>query len=444
MDGLVPVGRREARPRDRRRLVLRLLREPLRRRTWSELAYVLVSLPVAVAGFLFTVVATMLSVVSVVVLAGALLIELCSAGAQAFAVVNRNLARRLPGAQVMPVPLPPQPGLVGRLWSGIADPATWRTRAYLMLKLPIVVAGLVAASYVWVIGLVGVTYPLRSLILSGTPTATPIPYFGLNALDGDLLVAPLGLALVVTAPWLTRAVVGADRVLMTRLTGPEAALTERVRDLEQARAHAVDDSAARLRRIERDLHDGAQAQMIAVTMKLGLAREDLSGTSGVSDASDASLRSARELVEAAHGIAREAVTGLRDLARGIHPPVLDRGLDAALATLAARSAVPVTLVTDLPERASPAIEATAYFCAAELLTNVAKHSRARHAAVEAVHLPGLLRLRVSDDGIGGARAGRGSGLDGLSERLSTVDGGLTISSPPDGPTVITVELPSRA
>jgi signal transduction histidine kinase len=179
-------------------------------------------------------------------------------------------------------------------------------------------------------------------------------------------------------------------------------------------------------------------------MKLGLAREDLSGTSGVPDTADASLRSARELVEAAHGIAREAVIALRDLARGIHPPVLDRGLDVALATLAARSAVPVTLVTDLPERPSPAIEATAYFCAAELLTNVAKHSRARRAALEALHLPGLLRLRVCDDGIGGARAGRGSGLHGLAERLSTVDGTLTISSPSGGPTAITVELPSHA
>ena len=147
---------------------------------------------------------------------------------------------------------------------------------------------------------------------------------------------------------------------------------------------------------------------------------------------------------AAHGIAKEAIAELRDLAHGIHPPVLDRGLSAALASLAARSAVPVELKTDLPERPSAAIETIAYFCAAELLTNVAKHSGARQATLEAVHLPGLLRVRVSDDGAGGARADRGSGLAGLIERLRTVDGKMRISSPPGGPTVVTVELPSHA
>src|SRR3984957_13559400 len=169
-----------------------------------------------------------------------------------------------------------------------------------------------------------------------------------------------------------------------------APLPRRVRELEQTRARAVDDSAARLSRIERDLHDGAQAQMVAVAMKLGLAREDLGGTPDPE-----TVRRALELVDAAHGIAKEAITELRDLARGIHPSVLDHGLSAALATLAARSAVPVVLAADLPERPSAAIEAIAYFCAAELLANVAKHSRASHATLEAVHVPGLLRLRVS-------------------------------------------------
>jgi signal transduction histidine kinase len=249
-------------------------------------------------------------------------------------------------------------------------------------------------------------------------------------------------ALLLAAPWLTRAVVGLDRVLITRLIGP-VSLTERVRDLEQTRAHAVDDSAARLRRIERDLHDGAQAQLVAVAMKLGLAKENLGGTAGATvEAED--VQRAFELVDAAHSLAKEAITELRDLAHGIHPPVLDHGLAAALATLAARSAVPVGLVADLPERASAAIETIAYFCAAELLTNVAKHSGARHATLEAVHVPGLLRVRVSDDGHGGARADLGSGLAGLIGRLRTVDGRMEISSPPGGPTVVTIQLPSHA
>ena len=216
----------------------------------------------------------------------------------------------------------------------------------------------------------------------------------------------------------------------------------RVRELEQSRAHLVDDSAARLRRIERDLHDGAQAQMVAVTMKLGLATKKLGGM--VDGTGQTDLDRVLELVVAAHRGAKEAVTELRDLARGIHPPVLDQGLGIALTTLAARSEVPVELVIDLPERPSAAIETIAYFCAAELLANVTKHSGARHATLEAVHVPGLLRVRVSDDGCGGARVEARGGLAGLAERVRTVDGRLQLSSPPGGPTVVTVELPSHA
>ena len=216
----------------------------------------------------------------------------------------------------------------------------------------------------------------------------------------------------------------------------------RVRELEQSRAHVVDDSAARLRRIERDLHDGAQAQMVAVAMKLGLATKKLGGM--VDGTGQTDLDRVLELVAAAHRGAKEAIAELRDLARGIHPPVLDQGLGIALTTLAARSDLPVELVIDLPERPSAAIETIAYFCAAELLTNVAKHSGARHATLEAVHAPGLLRVRVSDDGSGGARVEARGGLAGLAERIRTVDGRLQLSSPPGGPTVVTVELPSHA
>ena len=216
----------------------------------------------------------------------------------------------------------------------------------------------------------------------------------------------------------------------------------RVRELEQSRAHAVDDSAARLRQIERDLHDGAQAQMVAVTMKLGLAMKKLGRMVDGTEQSD--LDRVLDLVAAAHRGAKEAITELRDLARGIHPPVLDHGLGAALTTLAARSDLPVELVLELPERPSAAIETIAYFCAAELVANVAKHSAASHATLEAAHVPGLLRVRVSDDGSGGARVEARGGLAGLAERVGTVDGRLQISSPPGGPTVVTVELPSHA
>jgi signal transduction histidine kinase len=158
----------------------------------------------------------------------------------------------------------------------------------------------------------------------------------------------------------------------------------------------------------------------------------------------ADLERVLDLVDAAHRGAKEAIAELRDLARGIHPPVLDHGLGTALTTLATHSDLPVDLVVDLPERPSAAIETIAYFCAAELLTNVTKHSGARHARLEAVHVPGLLLVRVSDDGSGGARIEARGGLAGLAERIKTVDGRLQLSSPPGGPTVVTVELPSHA
>jgi signal transduction histidine kinase len=209
-----------------------------------------------------------------------------------------------------------------------------------------------------------------------------------------------------------------------------APLPQRVRELEQSRSRVVDDSAAGLRRIERDLHDGAQAQLVAVAMKLGLATKKLGGM--VDGTGQTELDRVLELVAAAHR------------ARGIHPPALDHGLGAALATLAARSDLPVELVIDLPERPSPAIETIAYFCAAELLANAAKHSGAQHATLEAAHVPGLLRVQVTDDGTGGARVEADGGLAGLAERVRTVDGRLQLSSPPGGPTMVTVELPSHA
>ena len=258
----------------------------------------------------------------------------------------------------------------------------------------------------------------------------------------------LGVVLLASAPWMgpltwlaSLPLAGAALIFWTVYRLQQDSVL-RVRELEQSRAHVVDDSAARLRRIERDLHDGAQAQMVAVAMKLGLAREKLGGT--IDGTAQADLERVLELVDAAHRSAKEAITELRDLARGIHPPVLDHGLGAALATLATRSDLPVELVVDLPERPSAAIETIAYFCAAELLTNVAKHSGARHATMEAVHVPGLLRVRVSDDGTGGARLEARGGLAGLADRVRTVDGRLQVSSPPGGPTVIAVELPSHA
>jgi len=224
-------------------------------------------------------------------------------------------------------------------------------------------------------------------------------------------------------------------------------MAERVSELERTRTLAVEDSAAALRRVERDLHDGAQMRLAALAMNLGMAREKLGDREDDEQADSESDNTAtvRELIDAAHRNAVDALADLRDLARGIHPPVLDSGLASALATLATSSAIPASVTTDIGPRPAPAIETIAYFCATELIANATKHSYANQIKIKIyTERTGLLRLEVSDDGIGGADAGRGSGLAGLAQRVSTVDGRIDVSSPPGGPTTVTVELPLKA
>lgn len=219
-----------------------------------------------------------------------------------------------------------------------------------------------------------------------------------------------------------------------------AAAAERARELEVRRARAVDQSAARLRRIERDLHDGAQVRLAALAMTLGEIKENLDSSA---DAAGDGGRT-QMLVSAAHRNAKETLAELRDLARGIHPPVLDRGIGPALDSLAETSAVPVRLELDIRHRPSPAIEAIAYFCAAELLANVAKHAGASKAEVSVASDHDGFGMTVSDDGSGQARLSPGGGLEGLLARVQTVDGQLVIDSPGGGPTRITVSLPGHA
>ncbi|WP_234365487.1 sensor histidine kinase, partial [Streptomyces sp. RTd22] len=184
----------------------------------------------------------------------------------------------------------------------------------------------------------------------------------------------------------------------------------------------------------RDLHDGAQARLVALAMDLGLAKEKL----------DEDPQAAARMVDEAHGEVKLALQELRDLARGIHPAILtDRGLGPALSALAARCTVPVTVTADLPERPAPAIEGIAYFTVSELLQNISKHSNARTASVELARSGSRLLIRVRDDGRGGASPDGGSGLAGLAERLGSVDGRFVVDSPPGGPTSVEAELPWR-
>jgi signal transduction histidine kinase len=447
--------------KDSGRQLLRLAAEPFTLRAIKERQYAVASFVLAVPTFAVMLGALALSLglslsfagmlVGLPLLLGSLL------AARQLAAVQRQLAAGLLGLQVpAPTPVHADGGALRRAQAILTDSATWRSCAYLLLRLPVTVIGALFVVFFWVYGLPFLTFPLWWLPLhafvahGGQLHLAPWLAGWWDPLDDVLLIhtfpaalalIPVGLAVVLTTPWRVRATAIMDGALINALCGP-AAPSQRVRDLEQTRARAVDDADARLRQIERDLHDGAQAQMVAVAMKLGLAREKLGGTTGRS--AEADLMRALELVDAAHTSARRAISELRDLARGIHPPVLDHGLATALAALAEGSGLIVDLVTDLSEPPSSAIETIGYFCAAELLANVSKHSGSQHATLEAVHVPGLLRVRVSDEGAGGARILAGGGLSGLADRLRTVDGKLAISSPPGGPTVVTVELPSHA
>jgi signal transduction histidine kinase len=194
----------------------------------------------------------------------------------------------------------------------------------------------------------------------------------------------------------------------------------------------VDAADAERRRIERDLHDGAQQRLVSLAMNLGMARENLSDLP----------EPARQVIADAHEEAKAALTELRNLVRGLHPAVLDdRGLDAALSGIAARAPLPVRLSVAVAERASPTVEAIAYFVVSECLANIARHSAAKHAEIDVRRSGDMLRLVITDDGIGGADPARGSGLASLAQRTKSVDGRMQIESPAGGPTVISVELP---
>jgi signal transduction histidine kinase len=248
-----------------------------------------------------------------------------------------------------------------------------------------------------------------------------------------LLSAVVGALVVLVTPWLVRGMAHVDRLLVGGLLGPSR-LASRVTELESDRGVVVDTAAADLRRIERDLHDGAQARLVALAMDLGLAKEKL-----LEDP-----EAAAKMVGEAHDEVKTALQELRDLARGIHPAILtDRGLDAALSAVATRCTVPVSVTVDLAARPAEAIEGIAYFTVSELLQNVSKHSRARGASVEVWRGGDRLMIQVRDDGQGGADLSGGSGLAGLAERLDSVDGLFVVSSPVGGPTVVTAELPWR-
>lgn len=403
-------------------------------RAWGATAQLVCDLLLAIVYAGVVVVAVV--GVGLVLAAGIGLLVLAAVGVVAFALAYLERARlqAFTGVEVAPPPGPPPPSNAFQRLLLNARP--WKALLHLVLM---TVWGFVAGTTVLAglsAGLATAALPLYSSQLPGGRVDLP---FAWQAGPGDIawLCATGLVVLLVVVPLVSALLVRVDVALVRGLLGAGdreqvAQLSERVVTLTETRERAVDSVELERRRIERDLHDGPQQRLVAIAMDLGMARErlphDPEGT--------------RVLLDKAHASAKEAITEMRQVARGIHPPVLtDRGLDAALSALAARSPVPVRVVVDLPARPAPTTEAIAYFCVSEALTNVAKHSRASAASVEVTQRDGSLVVHVQDNGVGGAVVGPGTGLPGLRDRVAAVDGRLWVESPPGGPTRLTVQLP---
>ncbi|TLQ48242.1 sensor histidine kinase [Streptomyces marianii] len=418
------------------------LRAPFEGRTWREFGYLLLSLPLGVVFFALALSLTaagaglVVTFLGIPVLAGAL--AMC----RGFGAVERARARALLRLDVAdPAPVRPRSdGALGWMGAVLRSGVSWRHLLYALVHMPWAVFAFSVSLSFWSYGWCLLTYPLWQWVFPVYAGIDGLQLYGDGThsvyLDSPFELAvtsAIGLLLTLVAPWVIRGLATVDRFLVTGLLGPSR-LEGRVMELESDRGVVVDTAAADLRRIERDLHDGAQARLVALAMGLGLAKEKLP------EDPDA----AAAMVDEAHGEVKLALQELRDLARGIHPAVLtDRGLDAALSSLASRCTVPVRVEVDLPTRPAQAIEGIAYFTVSELLQNVSKHSAARTASIDVRRRDNRLLIQVTDDGHGGADPA-GGGLGGLTERLGAVDGLLVIDSPTGGPTTITAELPWRA
>lgn len=356
-------------------------------------------------------------------------------GVRALADVRRRLAGEWCGVRVRAAyrPIPRGTNPWTRTFTMLGDPQTWRDVRWLPVD---VTAGFVTA----LLPAVLLFFPVEGLMLpfglwrpythGGTYWYAFVPVTGEVSAIG---AAVLALVLLGVARRYTPALLTVHFRLTRAVLGPaDGELAERVRVLTETRRDAVDTSAAELRRIERDLHDGAQARLVAMGMDLGtielLVERDPA--------------QAKRLLAQARQNSAEALEELRDLVRGIHPPVLaERGLGDAVRALALRLPLPAEVTVELPGRADAPVESAAYFAVSEVLTNAAKHSGADRVWVDVHHAEGRLRITVTDNGRGGAAVGAGSGLAGVERRLGTFDGVLAVSSPVGGPTLVTMEIP---
>ncbi|MCL6667724.1 sensor histidine kinase [Streptomyces panaciradicis] len=419
------------------------LRAPFEARSWREFGYVLLSLPIGILLFVYAITMVSLGAGLLVTFLGIPVLAAGLAGCRGFGALERARARGMLGLEVAdPEPLRmKKSGVMAWMGAVLKSGTSWRTLLYAVLQFPWSVFSFVVAVNFWAYGWALLTYPLWFWVFPAYVGQGGLQLYG-DAhhsvyLDNPFeitVTALVGLLFTLATPWIVRALTTVDRLMVHGLLGPSR-LSARVVELESDRGVVVDTAAADLRRIERDLHDGAQARLVALAMDLGLAKEKLTEDP----------QAAARMVDEAHGEVKTALQELRDLARGIHPAVLtDRGLDAALSAVASRCTVPVQVEVDLAERPAPAIEGIAYFTVSELLQNISKHSRATWAAVDVWRVEDRLMVQVMDNGVGGADASGGSGLGGLAERLDAVDGILVVDSPAGGPTRVTAELPWRS
>ncbi|MFG2433173.1 sensor histidine kinase [Streptomyces sp. NPDC048508] len=356
---------------------------------------------------------------------------------RAFADARRLVAARWCGVRIRPAyrPLPEGANPWARCFGMLRDPATWRDVRWLPFDMT---AGFVTA----LLPAALVLYPLEGFALAlglwrvftdGTHVGWWYGFVPVSGQASALAAGALGAVLLAASLYLSPLLLRFHfRVTRAVLASGEGELAERVRVLTETRRAAVDTSAAELRRIERDLHDGAQARLVAVGMDLGTVEALI----------EKDPARARHLLAQARRSSAEALTELRDLVRGIHPPVLaERGLGDAIRALAL-SLPPVSEVdVDLAGRVEAPVESAAYFAVSEVLANAVKHSGADRLWIDVHHRDGTLRITVTDNGRGGARVGAGSGLGGIQRRLGTFDGVLAVSSPAGGPTRVTLEIP---
>jgi signal transduction histidine kinase len=389
-----------------------------------------------IAVLVFVLVSTALIPVWVGVPAVIASVALC----RRWADLHRSIAGSLLGREVARPyrPIRPADNWVARFRIAAGDPATWRDVSWLLANSVVGLATNVLVVALLLSGLFYVSMPLWWWLVPYDFTMDIIGVWDVRS-EGDALRAlPFGIATVALWIWLAPRLMWLNARVIAALLGPtEAAvvnthLTTRVAQLSESRAVSVDTHAAELRRIERDLHDGAQARLVALGMSLGMAEETVDDNPEV----------AKQLLAEARESTTNALAELRGLVRGIHPPVLaDRGLEGALQALALAQAVPVQVAVDLPGRPPEPVESAVYFTIAEALTNVAKHGAADRAWLRLSYSDGRLVAVVGDDGRGGASVEPGGGLHGLERRLAAFDGTLLVTSPLGGPTVLYLEVP---